>query len=448
VNPKLTVFTGSDHNSWARTYNDVNTWTWLLAQKKPDVAITSPASGTVVVPGGPLSLAASAQDKDGVALTGANVQWSSNLDGLLGVGANLTVSNLSIGSHVITCQAVDNKYRGRRTQITVTVPYAGAFTTRFDFGSPAAGFLTTDPGWNNITSPLVGNAGSIVNNAVDINGNPIGLRAEITQRFDNFNTNGATTSVLYPVTAQNDTMYVSATYPVGQVLLSGLNPAQTYNFTFYASRTSSGNRTSVYAINGVSTSLNASDNTTQTASLLNLVPNSAGQLTLTLSIGSGATFGYLGVMTITTTGPSQTPLQAWRALHGLAANGSQDLSTPAGDGVSNLLKFAFNLAPSAGDLPLPQNRVMTATGTSGLPLVQTDGSNHLTATFLRRKAATNSGTTYIPEFTEDLAGPWTTLATTPTITSVDSTWERVTYTNSAVISAATKRFLRVRVTAP
>jgi hypothetical protein len=294
----------------------------------------------------------------------------------------------------------------------------------------------------------VGNAGSIISNAVDINGDPIGVRAEIIQRFDSVNTSGATTSLLYPVTAQNDTMYVSATYPVAQVLLSGLNPAQTYDFTFYASRTSSGNRTSVYTINGFSTSLNASDNTTQTASLLNLVPNGFGQLTLNVSIGSGATFGYLGVMTITTPGPVQTPLSAWRALHGLATDGSQDFSTPAGDGVPNLLKFAFNLAPSIGDLLIPQNRVMTAAGTSGLPLIQNDGSNHLTVTFLRRKGSTNSGVTYIPEFTEDLAGSWTTLTTTPEISSIDSTWERVTYTDSAMISAATKRFLRIRVTTP
>lgn len=43
---------------------------------------------------------------------------------------------------------------------------------------------------------------------------------------------------------------------------------------------------------------------------------------------------------------SSAPLPNWRTLHNLPADGSQDLGNPSGDGIPNLLKYAFNLAPN------------------------------------------------------------------------------------------------------
>lgn len=53
-------------------------------------------------------------------------------------------------------------------------------------------------------------------------------------------------------------------------------------------------------------------------------------------------------------------LDAWRSLQGLSADGSQDLANPSGDGVPDLLKYAFNLANNAGDLTLVRNAVLAA----------------------------------------------------------------------------------------
>jgi hypothetical protein len=53
---------------------------------------------------------------------------------------------------------------------------------------------------------------------------------------------------------------------------------------------------------------------------------------------------------------------------------------------------------------------------------------------------------YTPEANSTLTGPWSPLTTEPAIASIDSAWERATYTDA--ITPAPARFLRVRVTAP
>jgi hypothetical protein len=140
---------------------------------------------------------------------------------------------------------------------------------------------------------------------------------------------------------------------------------------------------------------------------------------------------------------ASTPLADWRSLHGLAANGSQDLANPSSDGVKNLLKYAFNMAPTAGSLLQPNLTILTPTSTAGLPLITRNASGQLVITFLRRKASTMPGVTCTPE-TGNALNDFTALSLAgATITSIDATWERVVVIDS-IISA--KRFGRVRVT--
>ena len=148
---------------------------------------------------------------------------------------------------------------------------------------------------------------------------------------------------------------------------------------------------------------------------------------------------------LTLFGSFATPLDLWRALHGLAADGSQDLQNPSRDGTANLLKFALNLAPNAGDLLLPRARTLanpdglTLAELMGLPLVRRDAGGHLQIVFLRRKdAAVN----YRVEFCDDIsASNWTVNAGGIAV-SVDATWERVTVTDSVT---AARRCVRLRV---
>lgn len=150
-----------------------------------------------------------------------------------------------------------------------------------------------------------------------------------------------------------------------------------------------------------------------------------------------------------------TGLISFRSTHGLAANGSQDTSTPAGDGVANLQKYAFNMigvgAGQSSTLNTPNVNTVAASGSAGLPLVGvgTGGdAGKLQITFVRRKAASNSGINYSVEFSDTLAaGSWAAngLATTSTAVSIDTDYERVTVTDSVV---QPKRFVRVKVTTP
>ena len=143
-------------------------------------------------------------------------------------------------------------------------------------------------------------------------------------------------------------------------------------------------------------------------------------------------------------------LQTFRTVHSLAANGSDDLATPANDGVANLLKFAFNMLGTgtgqATTLGTANAAVLGLLGNAGLPLVSMDGTGKLQLTYIRRKAASNSGITYAVSFSPALTnGSWATNnSATEVTTSLDATFERVTVTDSLTIP---KRFVRVEITA-
>ncbi|WFB34855.1 hypothetical protein P3T73_11860 [Kiritimatiellota bacterium B12222] len=92
----------------------------------------------------------------------------------------------------------------------------------------------------------------------------------------------------------------------GVFVLSNLDSEKVYDFTFYASRTgATDNRETHYELEGsttVSTDLNAAENISTTASIINMSPNATGEIILTISAGSQNTnndgFYYLGVVAI------------------------------------------------------------------------------------------------------------------------------------------------------
>ncbi len=125
------------------------------------------------------------------------------------------------------------------------------------------------------------------------------------------------------------------------------------------------------------------------------------------------------------------------------ATASGPNADPDGDGVVNLLEFAFNLDPT-----FPEPGVMTAgTGLRGLPLVGTQpasgGGSRLTVEFVRR-IGSGSGITYVVQFTDSLASANWQAGGTESITAINARWERVKVTDGASGAA---RFARVVVTA-
>ena len=145
-----------------------------------------------------------------------------------------------------------------------------------------------------------------------------------------------------------------------------------------------------------------------------------------------------------------TALETFRSANGLAANGSQDLLTPANDGIANLLKFAFNMIGSdtgkAATLAIPNNYILAPAGSAGLPLATAEAlTGKLTITYIRRKAASNPGISYSVQFSDALSSWETNPSATESTTSLDATFERVTVTDSITPS---KRFARVKISAP
>lgn len=137
------------------------------------------------------------------------------------------------------------------------------------------------------------------------------------------------------------------------------------------------------------------------------------------------------------------PLIGWRILHGLDPAGADDLGNPSGDGVANLLKYAFNMAPLAGDLSTPNTAIMAPGGDSGLPLIEVSAGPRLSITYVRRKASAAPGITYQAMSGEDLVGFSLLDPALETVTSIDDTWERVTIVDPVISS---RRFGTLKIT--
>ncbi len=119
-------------------------------------------------------------------------------------------------------------------------------------------------------------------------------------------------------------------------------------------------------------------------------------------------------------------LANWRALHGLATDGSQDFQNPSGAGVANIAKYAFNLASTAGSLAVSNRTVLPPGGTAGIPAITVNASRQLNFQFVRRKASTNPGVGYLVETSTDLANWSEIVLSNAIVESIDATWERVT----------------------
>ncbi len=145
---------------------------------------------------------------------------------------------------------------------------------------------------------------------------------------------------------------------------------------------------------------------------------------------AGATGSHGSALFVTTATPNT--YTAWRVANFTGAAFSDDavsgaLADPDGAGVTNLQRYAFNLA-AHGAVATPFTLGTTTAG----------GQSYLTLSFNRRAAAPDLS--YIVEGSSDLT-TWTTVTTfapgSPT---------RVTAQDSVAMGPAARRFLRVRVT--
>lgn len=163
------------------------------------------------------------------------------------------------------------------------------------------------------------------------------------------------------------------------------------------------------------------------------------RVTQRMAVDLAVTPRLFGIVEVSQVRTPESAFSDWAAAFGLSGANA----TAHGDRVPNLLKYAFNLDPSAADTRVLQS----ATGTAGLPLFSLAGNSSqrlFKVEYLRRK---NSGLIYTPKVSTDLVY-YTLMSGVISVTSIDDDWERVTL-SMAVNPALTPRlFGRVDVSLP
>lgn len=170
-----------------------------------------------------------------------------------------------------------------------------------------------------------------------------------------------------------------------------------------------------------------------------------GTETFTVNLGQpllgGAILGATQSTTVSITDlVAVTAYQTWReskftAAELLNATISGDLADPDNDGIVNLLEYAQGLAPKTSS--------QVGTPTVGKQLIS--GSTYLTLTFRRKITAPEL--TYTVQIDGTLPGTWaggSVIVGSP-VNNGDGT-ETVSYRDTVAITAATKRFMRLKVT--
>jgi hypothetical protein len=162
--------------------------------------------------------------------------------------------------------------------------------------------------------------------------------------------------------------------------------------------------------------------------------NQVGSATVTLKVTDG-TASTSTSFVVTVTG---SEVQTWRQSHfatagntGTAAN----TADPDGDGISNLAEYALNLPPLVPNVPgsnVLMDQVLVA------------GKKHLRLSIAKNSVATE--VTFTVEATNDFSNPasWTSVGTT--IETNTST--ALVVRDSSPVGTNTKRYMRLRMTAP
>jgi hypothetical protein len=94
-----------------------------IANKAPVAQINDPGAGSTFLPGALVVLQGAALDLEDGRLPDEALNWSSDLQGDLGVGPSLPVNNLQPGKHVITLSVADRAGAPTTAQTQITVGF-------------------------------------------------------------------------------------------------------------------------------------------------------------------------------------------------------------------------------------------------------------------------------------------------------------------------------------
>ncbi len=173
----------------------------IVVNRPPAVTISSPATGSEVVEGLPVSLSGSAVDPESGTVPGERLSWSSSRDGALGTGADLETSDLSVGDHVVTLRATDDRGLAGTASVDLTVLANGAPSAAISAPANGSEFLQgtevtfagsgTDPeegelpgtglAWSSDRDGALGTGPSVVTSALSVGDHVVTLTASDRQ---------------------------------------------------------------------------------------------------------------------------------------------------------------------------------------------------------------------------------------------------------------------------
>lgn len=167
----------------------------------------------------------------------------------------------------------------------------------------------------------------------------------------------------------------------------------------------------------------------------------SGEYSVSLENSSGSILSQPAYLVVNS---SLETFGSWISSHGFSGENASTVAAPMRDGVSNILKYAFNLDPKR-QLTENEKHMAPNTGISGLPHIsfsrQADSiTSHVE--FVRRK---RGDLNYQLQVSENLVD-WQTVTQNPTLTDIDSTWERVVIEDVVLAQTIKKRYFRFLIT--
>ncbi|MFL5789227.1 MAG: PKD domain-containing protein [Flavisolibacter sp.] len=227
-----------------------------------------------------------------------------SINSLYSYGDNIHVNNA--GHQIFFSRAADKKIpdslcAGSTTTSPATTGLTKYIKTQIYGGSSAY----SDPQWNNW------NVGTASINSINSGGlkytdgtfSSINATLSYSQSVGDNGINYATTisGAMAPAGVLRFTSYADANRTL---TINGLSPSKKYDVEFYASRFSSGNNT-IFTINGNAITINTYDNYFNKAKFTSLIPNTQGQIIVT--INKSNMYSYINGFMITEQGTDYTP---------------------------------------------------------------------------------------------------------------------------------------------
>lgn len=212
-----------------------------------------------------------------------------------------------IGEYLVSFSAIDEFGNSAEMSFKISVPqFAIADTVMVNLGHPRS-TLANAP-WNNLlTHPLANTSIDLL----DTEGNNSNITLTLSEDWKAAERYGQMTgddSGVYPDVVMQS-YYADRTADPKEIVLSGLDLSRGYNLTFFGSRGSIvDDRVTLYSVGEEVVQLNVSNNSSNTASINHIYPNSSGEIRFKVDKAAGTTWKYLNALVINSYIEPQFPI--------------------------------------------------------------------------------------------------------------------------------------------